>query len=532
MLRFLILIAVSTEEQAQVEAPSLPAQRATLEAFAAQLANGTPYTVVDVLEIAGFSRYYTNWDLFCAAASAAGHDAPRRMEHHWQQRDFDVLLALDISRIGRREGIVVDFVSRTIDAGASINLKHGGEINASNYGAMMMINAYSTAQERRMLRERSLIGMKGRYERGLHHAKPPMSHIEVMDTNGKHTGEYILDPRFIPIWRDAATLLLEGVAWDRLEAQLHERYGHINPVTGKPFPRLGLHRVILSTPMFWGHVARHFTRMGRSQKHRANVVSPYLWDASLPVPEGVQLQRDAVPAVWTGSLADQIKAELKRRSDLQGRAFAGHTYMFSGLCVCDECGYSMSTSPVKHGNGERISYMRCMNSQRQKKCGNSLTVRYDVIQMWMNEFIAALLEKRTTDGWVALEQDNAPQRIQLLITTLRTEATQIEGQITKLINELSMLPDSVSGRVRQEIERLSQRARIIENEIVTIETQSQRTQQSLADTNRALNDIASQTLERFWQQESRIIHQTLHQLLGEYRLYLRGKSILGLKHHF
>lgn len=529
MKRFVIWTAVSTEEQARVEAPSMPAQRAALEALASQLANGQPYSIVDVLEIAGFSRYYNNWDLFSSAAAAAGHNAVLRMERHWREKDFDILLALDISRVGRREGIVVDFVSRTIDAGASIYLKNGGEINASNYGAMMLMSAYSTAQESRMRRERLTVGQEGRFQRGLQHARPPISHLIVRDANGKPTGEYVLNDLHAPIWRDMATLLLEGVPWDYIERDLYARFGHVNPQNGKPFSRLALRRLVVSTPLFWGHVARHHTR-SNNKGGFAHKISPWIWDESAPLPPDAKVQRNVAPAVWTGKLAEAMKAELSRRMDIKGKARPAQTRIFSGLVICEECERRMVTIPLRSSvnDTERpLLYLRCASNMRYGDCGKKLMLPYRVLQAYIHETIVSLIDRRSETGdELGFNDDDSTSKE---VAVLKKEIAQLDTRISSLVAELSMASESLKKRLRQELETLNNRQQIALDEIMVLESRYKRKLQSASDFTNALDAIDKIGVDAFWQQEPRRIHQLLHQLMGNNRIVAFGKEIKGIR---
>jgi hypothetical protein len=525
MMRFLIWTAVSTEEQAQVEAPSLPAQRSALAAFAAQLANGQPYTVVDVLEIAGFSRYYTNWDLFRDAAIAAGHDAPRRMERHWHDRTFDVLLVLDISRIGRREGIVVDFVSRTIDTGATIQLKHGGEINASNYGAMMLMNAYSTAQEIRIKKQRQLIGNEGRFQRGLHAGTLPVTHVVIRDASGKPTGEYALDERYASIWRDVAGLLVEGVAWEMLEKELYQRCGHVNPRTGKPFGIMTLHNMIMLVPMFWGHLARVGVEAERNNPRR---VSHWLYDESIPVPAHVQLKRNVFPAVWTGEIRQQVVQELiRRRGVVHGRSTATDTHMFSGLCTCGECGYTMRTIPIyknsrKPADGYRL-YLHCRSSTRRGNCTNTSYVAYDKVQAFCTTLIEKILSLDSVD-------DALPSvSIQTTADALRHEHQSLISRLDRLIIEQSDAPAIAQPRYRQQIEIVSQRMAIVQQQLDQQEVTEKQRERDMLQLQKTIKELRDINPAEFWQLPSRRINQRLKSLFGNRKIVLLNKNVLHLR---
>ena len=66
---------------------------------------------------ADFSRRFYNYPEFVEAAALDGFHDPARMVDHWKKRDFDVLIARDLSRLGREQGILGEFIPRTIDVG-------------------------------------------------------------------------------------------------------------------------------------------------------------------------------------------------------------------------------------------------------------------------------------------------------------------------------------------------------------------------------------------------------------------------------
>lgn len=521
MKRAVILTAVSTERQAGPDAASLKTQRTELEA----LAHTRGCAVIDIIEVPGISRNVYSWEEFKELALSVHNDAPLRMERHWNARDFDEVLVWDGSRFGRKESIFTQFVLRTIDAGAIIVMKHGGELNQDNYATGMLFGAYSASQEIRIKRERQLSGNQGRFQRGLHAGLLPMTHKIVRDENGKPTGSYVLDEQLTPIWRDLAILLIEGIGWNHIEQELYHRFGHVNPRTGRPFEVMRMRNMVLFAPMFWGHLARKGVDVTKDYTRQ---VSHWLYDESIPVPAHVQLKRDVFPAVWTGETRRLVVAELIRRRDsIRGRASGTETHMFTGLCRCGECGYAMRTIPIyknrrKPQDGYTL-YVNCRSNTLYSNCHNTGYLPYKRVQAFIETLLKAVLEAANVDTVLVPAFDTSP------VTMLETEFSSLSARLDTLITEQSSAPLIAQPRYRQQIEQLSHRMEIIQRELTSLHSAQQRNQREHQDRSRAIEELRGIALSTFWQKPTREINQTLKLLLGELRIVIKDKQILGLR---
>ena len=54
------------------------------------------------------------------------------------------------------------------------------------------------------------------------------------------------------------------------------------------------------------------------------------------------------------------------------------------------------------------------------------------------------------------------------------------------------------------------------------------TQQLTAVQQATLEELADLTLEKFWLQESRVIHQMLHRIMGHRRVVILNKEVIGV----
>src|SRR5690349_16627532 len=100
-LRALGWLAVSTAEQAKDEKESIPAQKRDI----GEVCKDRGWTLVDMLEVPGFSRNYLTLREFADEALKEGIDAGIKLEAHLQARDFDVFVVRDGDRFGRSQAL-------------------------------------------------------------------------------------------------------------------------------------------------------------------------------------------------------------------------------------------------------------------------------------------------------------------------------------------------------------------------------------------------------------------------------------------
>src|SRR5690348_2551379 len=101
-MRVIVLCAVSSEKQAADQKASLEDQEAKGRKFVKETKGAV---LVDLLQVPGFSRDYTDvWE--CAYdMQADGIDAFSRLLKHFELRDFDVLFIRDAARFARTQSI-------------------------------------------------------------------------------------------------------------------------------------------------------------------------------------------------------------------------------------------------------------------------------------------------------------------------------------------------------------------------------------------------------------------------------------------
>lgn len=514
--RALIWCAVSTVAQVDDDRDSLPAQ----ERNARLIAEQHGWQVTDVLTVPGHSRYYTQLYDCAADMRQAGIDALDKLIAHWKQQDFDVLICRDGNRFARTQAMHAAIVEEIIHAGAQIHSMADGTINESNYRMFIAMNGYKAASEIDELKRKRAEGMQHRfYERHLP-AKLPVSHRLVRDTaSGKVTG-IELNPDYTLLWQDAAALLLEGVAWYRLEAELYARFGHVNPITRQPFGKGVLRQAIL-TPTFWGHLARNHTMQGTGSKHTRRRTDGLHWtydDTVIPA-KGIDLIRhcEDIPPVWTGELRQRLVDELRRRRGQQGRAYSRDTHRFSGLCLCGSCGRSLSThiSKLAHSSRRRVF---CPNPE----CQNRRMVAYEDVQAYIHASLERTLQRN--DALLFMETPGAVDNETL--SALYAKREKLDSQIERMLTEQSLAGDALQAHYRTMLSRLGDEQSTVTERITEMEQAQQRSQSSQYSRIQAMEDVRAIGLDNLWQQPDMKINQLLHRLFGIKRLIvLNGRVV-------
>lgn len=498
-----LLCAVSTPGQAADDKDSIEAQERDLLAVAAR----EGWNVVDIIRVGGFSRYFYTWREFAEAAAQAGHDGPLRMFDHWKRGDFSVLAVRDGSRFGRDTSIFNEVVNRTIDANARLYTLETGWIDEQNRRLYGLVGGFMAAVERDNIVKRTAAGRRALVRRGLpSNAHTPISHRVIRDERGKVAGlEVNAEAQLLIL--DAVALVLEGIGWHQIGRELYRRFGHIN-TNGKLYHNNYWYR-LFHTPAFWGHIA--------SAPRNTHGLGCWAFDENLPVPEAYEIVRNTHPPALTGDLAEQLKAELRRRSDLMhGTRRPHNTSMFSGLLYCAGC-YS-----TLYYRRDQRRYACCSRDRPTLavRCERFHTVKEDVIIAFFDPLLRHMLSEHAPD---LLARHGQQQDQGQLARLLAENLAAVEAQIERLIVKQAASPESVAD--------------LYDSQIAALAASREHLQQRLASAQRnADTDLAQAAcaaferlsaygdLSVFWAEDGRVINQILHQLMGRSRLAIwRGK---------
>ncbi len=518
MVRAVIWCAVSSHAQHQPDKISLPQQES--DALAAAGLHG--WDVVDLMKVPGHSRRYIDFHVLANHAAKEGVDAFYKLQSHWENRDFDVLIVRDGDRFARTQALHAYITERTIAIGARIYSLHDGWIDETNYRLWIAMSGYKSAGDiDRLIKQRD-VAMTGRAQRGLPvSSRIPMSHKLIRDQVTGKALRLEVNEDLRRLWDDLAVLILEGIAWDKIEFELFNRYGHVDKNGDSYYPNY-MYKLIMK-PFFWGHIARYHHSPRSKNGYR---LGSWIYEIGEPIPEGALIFRNTHPAVWTGPTADLVKAELLRRTDaVRGNANPQFTHRFSGLGVCAECGSFLSTF-VKKGYRGLICPAAKSKSLKLPECGNGKVINEKKVIALMNAYLYQMIQHDTTNVFDSLTEDR--KKLDNRIEVLATEIEKEESHAKMLIRDRLSVGDEIRHLYDEELAQINTRLKSMRATGTMLDTQRLSLQRETTSQHTTLGELAELTLEAFWQQESRVINQMLHRLMGKNRLLLLNGQIIGV----
>jgi DNA invertase Pin-like site-specific DNA recombinase len=515
--RAVIWKAVSSRPQAEEEKVSLPEQ----ERLAREWCEANGYDVVRILEVPGYSRRESDVVSVLEDYAEQGIYAYHDLRKMWQNHDFDVLVAYSHDRLGRSNTLHSWVMECIVMYGMQLFLiADGGFVDLEDFryklaiGGMMaatpidrLVRASAAAKDKLTMQGLPIGGMI------------PISHKRVRDTQSGKTLRLELNEDMLPLFDNLATLLLEGVAYNFLSEELYRRYGHLAP-DGKLY-RHNQFFDLLYTPAFWGHMAKGYS----TASNNGNMRGAWVFDETVPAPAGVVVARNVVPAVYTGELAEAIKAEIYRRMAMTGNRKPDDTYRFSGLFICGVCGSGMSAKS-KPGYGRRgLICSRSFSRTVEKNCTENKLVTHKYLQSEMDRLLRQLVEGTTPDIFKAEKQeDDALQRL----NALRGQIQNLEQRLATLINEQSSAPNAARPIYRQQIERLSEQYERLNEESLTLQRKIEEEAYVTREEIRTIDDLRKLTLECFWKLPDREINQWLLRLMGKRKFVIINKQIVDV----
>jgi hypothetical protein len=189
-----------------------------------------------------------------------------------------------------------------------------------------------------------------------------MSHKIVRDDKGRAV-TLVVDESRRRLLDDLAAVFLEGYAFEEVEKQLYERFGHINQRTGKRFAA-SMTRKLLYNPYFWGHAA-----LG----HNGKASGAWVYDLDLEPPPDVTIYRNTHPPAYTGDLALRIQATspcVYRRKCGDVKAF-GVTHSPAASTPFLDC--STATNAGECSASNRLQAAMLIGTVARLPAGNTIT---------------------------------------------------------------------------------------------------------------------------------------------------------------
>jgi DNA invertase Pin-like site-specific DNA recombinase len=488
--RAVFFIAVSSEAQAGDDRESLPEQRRALDDAAARFG----WRVTDVIEVPGFSRsFYTVREFVEAAALSDLPDALRLFDH-WTRRDFDVLAAVNTTRLGRDQSILAEVIRRTIDAGARVYTVKDGWIDAQNQRMHIAMSGYATGAEMDELKRRRDFGIRGRVKRGLPVGEVPGTHLLLREANGRAI-RLVVDETKRRLFDDIHHLVTaERVAYLDLESRLVER-GHAPMGSGVVYSWL---RNVYT----YGH-----SGIGLNDR-RGQRGWQWVYDPRVVPPPGVTIYRDTHEAVWSGEPAAVLYAELDRRHALTGLKRPKLARRYTGLCVCARCGRPMRSMASLNA---RYHYLRCVDG-----CHKGSLPR-PVVDAFIAGFIEAIAAGATLDALLRPPADPRPDQA----ARLDAEIADATAQTRALIRKQATAPAALYSLYDDDLTALAARLDALHAERARLQARAARPVSTPAP------DTIQRAAAGFWNATEFTQNATLHMLLGHWRIAADHAGVSG-----
>ncbi len=426
----------------------------------------------------------------------------------WSSKGFDILWALEPTRIGRAKWLYNNIIERTASSGASIYLHNGGVIDAQNVDAMVAITSIgSKADVHRMHDERAQKTYKDKADRGIPPRGVPLwTHQVIRNKSGEPVSLEIKSEAQLAI--DHATILfLDGAS-----------YGDIaNAMTTRGIIKLsrkyGVRRTF-TNPLAHGNIthmnARNYGMWAFEQGHI--------------IPDGIHVSYNVCPSLWVGNKHTRVKHELKRRmTEHRGRYNRRISRNpFAGLFICGLCGYAMvhETSNTKRSQ----QYIACRSHKNYKtNCNNKPWVKIEFLRDWLDIQIRFALD----EGVLTLTPPNAIERDTWKsdINRYETEAIEIKRVLGQLILDRATDPDLTAIYTQQINEKKSQ-LDLIGSQLAHLKNQQPADPVAQSQT---IEVIRKLTVDKLWTLPPGDINGILHQLIGQARIYMVGYDIVDIR---
>lgn len=510
-LKALVWAAVSTIDQAEDDKFSLDAQIADSRAIAEK----NDWHIIDEIRIEGHSRNYRTLDKLAAEARKNGEQGFDRLIQHLGTCDFDILVCRDANRFARKASLLYEIVDTILeDCKARIYSLSDGMVDESNADMWLMVKGYEIRKQMNWISKELLRGRQKLVDdKGLPAGSSVVwSHYIVRDANHKAVA-LVPDPAKRLIIEDAARVVLTRISWLKVEVELFKQFGHGK--NGRPFAPYFFYHLFYN-PWFWGDAARNFKNPDVPNRQRKGI---WIIDPSVPMPEGVVIHRAVNPPALDGELALKLKAELIRRMTFRPKSH-NQTYPFSGLLVCQQCGFTMV-----HDDHHRAESYKCQSkyfARSRPGCTRTSSIRSSDVQAWLSAALTHMLE---TDEALYFIDDTRPETD--LLAQLDDQYGKLQEQIRRLIDKQAAAPANLEAFYEDSLRALSAELQIVDARIAELSREAQRN--NPVSIQQAFNELSAYgTVENFWQADSGLINQLLHRLLGKRRLVVSNRQIVGV----
>lgn len=187
----------------------------------------------------------------------------------------------------------------------------------------------------------------------------------------------------------------------------------------------------------------------------------------------------------------------------------------------------MATHTQKNSSYRGLYCGMTKNRPRNRTvCSNRGVTNERRIIKLMDGFLRQMLEENTTDIFDDAES-NTPS-LQERIARLEADIDDLEEKARAVIRKQLNAAEDIQRLYDEELNKIGRQLRNMKDAVSRLQGESLNTQENTAVQQATLEELADLTLDEFWQQESRVINQMLHRLMGKRRLVILKKEVIGV----
>ena len=301
--------------------------------------------------------------------------------------------------------------------------------------------------------------------------------------------------------------------WQQLGDALYERYGHTNPLTGNPFSYGTIHNWF-HNPITYGHVALNHTQQNNK---RGKLRGEWVYEQGHPIPDGVIINYDCVPAALPKDVEIVTVEAMKRRSQNAVGKKSKFSSRYRGLCLCQFCGRALV-----HNKGR----YRCIannNSQKIVKCFGKASVSEKDLDAVVRELIDYAME---TGDLPSLSDDEQSTSTHAEMERIDFEITKLNGNINGLIPVLTGEP-STDKPIQDKLRDLRDKINGLERRKAEIKASQYNQDNAIRKQQMVFGKIKCMDIDAFFSLPNVEFNAMLHTFLQDVRFTIKDHEITG-----
>ena len=250
-------------------------------------------------------------------------------------------------------------------------------------------------------------------------------------------------------------------------------------------------------------------------------VDLWVFDPTVPPPEGALIYYSVYAPAITGELAKQLQAEMRRRrSAMRGSARPRHAHWFTGLLICGHCGHRLTYG--ENGSDEPI--WRCPTKWAPYIQGSCVgqNVREDYLQPWMDTRLRLMIERQTAD---VFEDLGLVPSVEQTTATLESRLAEVQARARRLIEKQAAADTALSGLYDEQLKQCAAEIKSLQERIR--EAARRTDDKAKREREEAVAEMSTDGfLDRLWTRPNPEVNQFLHRVMAKRRFILFSQEVV------